>query len=223
MHTTVIATSAASPTPADAPVRAPGAAARLANLIVHPPEAFWGIADRPAWALAFAAIVVVRVVSLFVFYHPQATPVKILATLAFQVGTVLPALLVTGTALWFAGALWRARIAWPVAFSIGTHAYLAYTLATVAAASVAGALLPGESALDPRNPPFTNLAPLLSEAAHPVATRVLAALDLRMAYAFVLAWIGVHAAIPRAGRLRAAGVVAAVAVARLAFSVAASR
>lgn len=217
MHSTV------TDAPAAEPERCPGAAARLGNLLVDPPEAFRGISNGPAWALAFVVIVVVRFVSLFVFYHPQGTPAKILAGIAFQVAAVLPALLVTGSVLWLSSVLWRSRIAWPVAFSIGTHAYLAYTLATVAAASVAGALLAEGSAVDLRHPPFTNLAPLASESTHPALARLLAEVDLRTAYTLLLAWVGVRAAAPLTGRLRAAGMVAVVALARLVFSVAVLR
>jgi hypothetical protein len=174
--------------------RGPSSWDRLANVVVDPGAAFGGISARPVWALAFAALVALRVGSLFVFYQPEASAAKLVAGVLFQVMTLLPLIAVLTTLLWSAAAVWRATLTWPSAWSLTTHVTFAYTLATVAAASAAGAFLPESAEVNLRSPPFTNLAFLVSDADAPALHALAAEADIRSAYAAVLAWVGVRAA-----------------------------
>jgi hypothetical protein len=203
-----------APTPALAVVHQ-SAAARLVNLIVHPPSAFAGINHESPWALAFVVIVCARIASLFVFYHPELTPGKLTLSVLFQVGTVLPLLLVSALLVWFAARVCGVRLAWAAGFSIVTHIDLAYTVATLAAASVAGALLPESADVDPRNPPFTSLAPLASGTTSTLVQHLAAAADVRAVYVLALLFVALRCAAPMERRQRIWVVVASVAGVRL--------
>jgi hypothetical protein len=210
---------AAAPTPAVAHQH-PGA--RLINVIVDPPAAFRGIADESPWALAFVAVVVVRIASLFVFYHPEVTPFKLIASVVFQVGTVAPLLLASGGILWVSARARGVALRWGSAFSIAAHVYVAYTLATVAIASVAGALLPDSADVELRSPPFTNLAPLAAGVAHPLVPRMAAEADVRSFYVLWLLWLGIRGAAPAEPRRRIAGVLGTIVAIRIVGVVTAS-
>jgi hypothetical protein len=199
----------------DARPAAPGPGARLVNVIVDPVAAFDRIATSAPWLLAFTATVFLRFASLFVFYHPLVTPLKLLGGVVFQLTTVAPLLVVASLVIWLAAKAGRIGVSWRIAFSIATHTLFAYTLATIAIASVAGALLPASSDVDVRNPPFTNPASLASESSG-LTRALLGELDVRSAYAISLVWVGIRGAEPRASRARLAGVVVAIAVVRLA-------
>jgi hypothetical protein len=164
-------------------------------------------------------------VSLLVFYDPELRPLKILASLAFQVGAVVPPLVVGSTAIWLLAMAWRLRIGWAQLFSICAHVTVAYTLATIAFASVAGALLPDSASIDIRNPPYTNVGFLF----HRMGTatllhRLAAEADIRSAYAAGLLWLGLRVAgeaePPRKVGVVAASVVASLAIVRVARVVA---
>jgi hypothetical protein len=94
--------------------------------------------------------------------------------------------------------------------------YVAYTLATIAFAGVAGALLPESADVDLRHPPFTNFAPLLVTSTSEVLLSLARELDVRSAYALLLLWLGLRGAVPNAARSDVASAVAAIAVVRLA-------
>jgi hypothetical protein len=210
---------AAAPTPAVAHQH-PGT--RLINVIVDPRTAFRGIADESPWALAFVAVVVVRIASLFVFYHPEVTPLKLIASVVFQVSTIAPLLLVSGGILWVSARARGVALRWGSAFSIATHVYVAYTLATVAIASVAGALLPDSADVELRSPPFTNLAPLAAGMAHPLVPRMAAEADVRSLYVLLLLWLGARGAAPAEPRRRIASVLGTIVVIRIVGVVAAA-
>jgi hypothetical protein len=193
-----------------------GAVARLVNVVVDPTAAFRDLRAAHPWALAVVATIVLRIVSLLVFYDPELKPLKILASLAFQVGAVVPPLLVGTTAIWLLAMAWRLRIVWAQLFSICAHVTVAYTLATIACASVAGALLPDSTSIDIRNPPYTNLGFLY----HGTGTvtlfhRLASEADIRSAYAAALLWLGLRVAGEAEPPPRKAGVVAAYVVASL--------
>jgi len=203
----------AAASPAELPPPRPRAAARLVNVILDPLAAFRDIDASPTWALAFVALTALRFGSLFVFYRPEVSPLKLVAGVLFQVLTVAPAVVVLALGLWAVAKFWRARLSWSSALSVTVHALFAYTLATVLVASIAGAVLPASVEVDLRNPPFTNLAFVAGAQTPAVMRRLLAAADVRVAYAFVLAYLGVAAAssapgVPAGGRRRAAGAVA---------------
>lgn len=174
--------------------------ARLGNALVDPVAAFRGIAADSPWAVAFGAIVAVRFASLFVFYRPAVTPLKLVAGVLFQVVTTAPLLVVASTLVWIAAKAWRVALGWVTSASIVAHVYLAYTVATVAIASVAGALLPDAADVDLRHPPYTNLASLTDSSAHPVLFRLLAEVDVRGVYAVMLLWLALRGAVPHAAR-----------------------
>lgn len=189
------------------------AAARLADVILDPRAAFHDIGASPTWALAFAVLTALRFGSLFAFYRPDVSPLKLVAGVLFQVLTVAPAMLVLALGFWAVAKLWRAPLSWSSALSVTVHALFAYTLVTVLIASIAGALLPASVDVDLRNPPFTNLAFVAGAQTPAVMRRLLALADVRAAYAFALAYVGVAAAssapgMPAGGRRRAAWVVA---------------
>ena len=210
---------AAAPTPALAHQH-PGA--RLINVIVDPPTAFRGISDESPWALAFLAVVVVRIASLFAFYHPDVTPLKLIASVLFQVGTIVPVLLVSAGILWVTARVCGVALRSGTAFSIATHTYFAYTLATVAIASVAGALLPESADVELRSPPFTNLTPLAAGLAHPLVLRMAAEADVRSLYVLWLVWLGVRGAAPAERRGRISSVLGTIVAVRIVGVVATS-
>jgi hypothetical protein len=193
----------------------PSPAVRLVNVIVDPVAAFRGIADESPWVLAFMATVAVRFASLFVFYHPSVTPLKLLAGVLFQLATVAPPLVTSAGLVWLAAKAWRVRLPWTCGFAIVAHIHLAYTLATVAIASAGGALLPESADVDLRNPPFTTLAPLLAHSAPPLAARFLSEADVRAAYVLALLWLALRAAAPGASPRRRVGVLGTVVAVRL--------
>lgn len=193
----------------------PGPGARLANLVVDPRAAFGGIGDSPSWKLAFVVAIALRFVSLLAFYRPAVTPLKVLGGLLFQISTVVPPLLIASLVLWLAANAWRVGVGWRSALAIVTHAYVAYTLATVAFASVAGAVLPASSDVDLRSPPFTNFALLLADSAPAVLRHLVAELDVRSVYVLVLLWLGLRGVAPGERRQLVANVVATIALLRL--------
>jgi len=192
------------------------AGARLVNLVVDPIAAFRGIADDPSWRLALLAAVGIRFGSLFIFYQPAVTPIKVLGGLLFQVLTVGSAVLLASLVAWLTARAWRVSVAWTTAFSIVMHVQVAFTLATVGFASVAGALLPESADVDLRNPPFTNVTALLG-ATDSEAIRTLAGeIDVRSIYVLVLLWLGLRGAAPNAPRLAIAAVLLTIAFVRVA-------
>lgn len=184
-----------------------GAIARLVDVVVDPRAAFQSIAERPAWLAVLLVIVAVRFASVFAFYRPDTTPAKLVAGVAFQLATVVPVVLVSSGLLWLTSRFWSIRLRWAVAFSIVLHVYAAYTVATIAVASVAGALLPASVDVDLRSPPFTDLRALVDVSASPALGRILGELDARSLYACGLVALGVAAADRGASRIRIAGVV----------------
>ncbi len=198
------------------------AGARLINLLVDPIAGFRGIGDDPTWALAVLVAIVARFGSLFVFYRPAVTPVKLIAGLVFQLATVVPTVLFASLVVWLAAKVCRVGVRWGPAFSVVTHVYVAYTLATVAFASVAGALLPESADVDLRSPPFTNLTSQLGESAPEVVRSLVEELDLRSAYVLLLLWLGLRGAAPDAPRSATAKGIATIAVVRLAGVITAS-
>jgi hypothetical protein len=128
---------------------------------------------------------------------------------------VMPMILMSATLLWASGRAWDVRFPWPTAFSIATHVLVAYTMITIAVASVAGAVLPASVDVDLRAPPFMNLGQLADAAHSPRWARVLAEVDARSAYALVLTAMGIRAAQPAVGRARIIGVVVSCFAARL--------
>jgi hypothetical protein len=166
---------------------------RLVNVVIDPAAAFAGLDARPAWGVAFVAIVALRFGSLLAFYQPDTTAARLVAGVLFQVVTLIPLIAIMTTALWAAAAVWRVRLTWPGAWSLTTHVTFAYTLLTIAVASVAGALLPESTDVDLRNPPFTNLGSLIVDGQAPVLHALAVEADVRSAYAAVLVWIGVRA------------------------------
>jgi len=187
--------------------RGMAALARVADIVVDPPAAFRDIDTQPSWGVAFLAIVGLRFASLIAFYHPDTTPAKLLAGVLFQVATTFPLIAVIATLLWGVAVAWRVRMTWASALCVTTHVAFAYTLCTVAIASVAGAMLPNSLQVELRHPPFTNLAYLTDANESPAWHALAAAADVRSLYALVLAWVGVRSA-SKATALAAAGVVA---------------
>lgn len=190
--------------------------ARLVNLIVDPASAFRGIADDSRWLLAFVTAVTLRFGSLFVFYHPAVTPLKVVVGLVFQVTTIAPQLLLASALSWISAKAWGLGARWSSTFSIVTHVYVAYTLATIAVASVAGAVLPESAEIDLRNPPFTSLAWLAGESVGGLAKRVLEEFDVRYVYVLVLLWLGLRSAARSETRPPVLEVVVTIAVVRFA-------
>ena len=192
-----------------------GAGARLVNLVVDPVAAFRGIANDPSWRLAFLAAVGIRFGSLYVWYQPAVTPIKLLGGLLFQVLVVGPTVLLASLVAWLTARVWRVSVAWATAFSILMHVYVAFTFATVAFASVAGALLPESTDVDLRNPPFTNVAPLLSGTDSGVVRALAAEMDVRSVHVVVLLWVGLLGAAPNAPRSAIARVLLTLALVRI--------
>jgi len=188
---------------------------RLLNVVVDPPTAFRGIDEDPRWGLAFLAVVTLRFGSLFAFYRPMVTPLKVLGGLLFQVSAVGPPLLLAATVLWVAARMAELRVKWRVSYSIVTHVYVAYTLATVLIASAAGAFLPQSIDVDLRNPPFTNLRFLAGDTANHVVRKLLEQIDIRSAYALLLVWLALRQAVARAERRAVTGAVTIFAAVRV--------
>jgi len=192
-----------------------GAGVRLVNLVVDPVDAFRGIACDPSWRLAFLAAVGVRFGSLFVFYEPSVTPIKALGGLLLQVLTVGPTVLLSSLVVWLVARVWRVNVAWATAFSILVHVYVAFTLATLAFSSVAGALLTESVDVDLRNPPFTNLTWLVGGTDSDVVRTLAGEMDVRSAYVLVLLWLGLRGAAPDAPRSAIARALLTIAVVRV--------
>ena len=184
----------------DTSLDVPSPVARLANIIVDPAGAFRGISTNAPWALAFLALVTLRFGSLFAFYRPAVTPVKLIGGVAFQIATVAPPVVLASLVLWLAAKFWRLDMRWASAVSVVVHTCVAYALATIAIASVAGAVLPASADVDLRNPPFTNPSTLLAGSVGHVARAVIAELDIRSVYALVLVSLGLRGAAPTASR-----------------------
>ena len=199
-----------------------GVWARLANVVIDPVASFRAVANDPRWLAAFTAVILLRFVTLFVFYQPSATPAKLVMGVVFQIVTTAPLLVALGLVLWSCSRACGVRIAWPVSFAITVHVYFAYTLATVAVASVAGAVLPSSVDVDLRNPPFTNLG-TLAPADERVLRGLLTWVDVRAAYALALVMLGLRASVSVVSVRRVAlaavsayGVLLAIAVMRVA-------
>ena len=169
-----------------------GAGARLMNLMVDPDAAFRGIAENPSWLLAFLVAVTIRFASLFIFYRPAVTPAKVIAGLLLQLLTVGSTVLLASLVTWFAAGAWRVSVSWATAFSVLTHVYVAFTVVTLAFASVAGVLLPEDADVDLRNPPFTNLTSLLGETDSEFVRPLVGEFDVRSAYVLALLWLGLR-------------------------------
>jgi hypothetical protein len=199
----------------NAPVARQNSAARLVNVIVDPAAAFRGISDSAPWGVAFVAAVALRFGSLFIFYRPSVTPLKLIGGVLFQIATIAPLLLVSAAVIWLVSRVWRVALAWASSFSVVTHIYVAYTLATIAIASVTGALLPESTEVDLRSPPFTNFAGLLPDSEHQLLQRLVAEADVRSLYAVALLWIGLRGAASATTRLVVAKVIATVLVVRV--------
>ena len=193
----------------------PGAIARVVDVVVDPRAAFRASAERPAWLGAIAIVVLLRLASAIVFYQPQTTPTKVMLSALLQIATVMPAVVATAGVLWVAARIWTVRVRWRVALSVGAHVYVAYTLATVVWASVAGALLPTTVDVDLRQPPFTSLQSWAGPTASSLEQRLLGELDVRLAYAGALVALGVRVVDPGAPRARIAAVLATCWIVRL--------
>jgi hypothetical protein len=153
--------------------------------------------------------------SLFAFYRPAITPLKLVTGLLFQLVTIAPALLFVALVVWLAARVCRVSVSWTPAFAVVTHVYVAYTLATIAFASVAGAVLPESADVDLRHPPFTNFAMLLDDATPEVIRHLVGEVDVRSAYALLLLWLGLRGAAPNAARHGVTGAVATIVVIRV--------
>jgi hypothetical protein len=151
-------------------------------------------------------VILLRCTSLFAFYQPSATPAKLVVGILFQIVTLAPLLAALALVLWGASRACDVRVRWAVAFDITVHVYFAYTVATVAIASVAGAVLPASADVDLRNPPFTNLGALAPDDS--IVRVPLTYMDARSAYALVLVALGLRAGVPDARVSRVALAVA---------------
>jgi hypothetical protein len=192
------------------------------NLLVDPVAAFRGIAEDPSWRLAFLTAVGIRFGSLFIFYRPAVTPIKALGGLLLQILTVGPTVLLASLMAWGTARAWRLGVSWVPAVSIVVHVYVAFTIITVAFASVAGALMPESVDVDLRTPPFTNLTFLLSGTDSEVFRTLVGEMDVRSAYALVLLWLGLRGAAPEAPRSAVAAMILTIVSLRVAGAVAVS-
>lgn len=174
----------------------------VANVVIDPATWARDLARRPRWAVAFACVVVLRFAAVVAFYRPSVSAGRVLAGVAFQVMTIAPALVGFAFLLWTATLVCKTRLSWPVAFAATAHIYFAHTVMTTVIASAAGALLPATVDVDLRAPPFTNLGKVVS-ADSPLLHAIVRAVDVRSAYAVVLAMIAVRGAVPAAGWRRA--------------------
>lgn len=170
-----------------------GGLSRLANVVLDPIVGFRDIDRRPTGSVAFLALVALRFGSLLAFYRPDTSPPRLVAGILFQFAMLIPLVTITTALLWIVAMVWRSRMAWGSAWCITTHVMFAYTLLTVAFASVAGALLPESTDVDLRHPPFTNIGILVSASDLPVLHALAVEADVRSAYAGILAWLGVRA------------------------------
>jgi hypothetical protein len=165
---------------------------RIGNVIVDPPGAFATANTHPTSALAFLTLVALRFTSVVVFYHPDVDPTRLAAGVLFQVITIWPLTALLTVLLWTTSRAWGARTSWASTYCVVVHVMLAYTLATIAIASIAGAILPETTNVELRHPPFTNLGALADPTANPIAHALLVELDYRSAYALILTFIGVR-------------------------------
>ena len=172
----------------------PGASARLVNVVIDPLDAFRDIRQACPWALAVATVIVLRFISLLVFYDPALTPLKVVASFAFQIAAVVPPLLLGSAVTWLAARAWRLGVGWRHVFSICAYVTVAYTVATLLFASAAGALASDLASFDVREPPFTNLAFLVRGSSMSLLHRLAAEADVRAVYAAFLLWLGLRAA-----------------------------
>ena len=202
-------------TPPIVPDGTPGVLAQVVDVVVDPRAAFRAIASRPTWAGALLVLIGIRFSSLFVFYQPATEPGKLVAGVAFQFATIVPMVIASATVLWVSGRVWSVAISRSIALSIAVHVTLAYTIATIAIASAAGAFLPASTDVDLREPPFVNLSVLATPDMSPVLARGLGEIDIRSAYAIVLVALGVRGAVPAAARRRVAAAVATCVVVRV--------
>lgn len=197
------------------PASGSSAGARLANLLVDPVSAFRGIETHPHWVLAFVTAMALRMGSVFAFYRPAITPLKVVTGLLFQLVTVAPAVLFASLVVWLAAKGWRIPVSWTAAFAVVTHVYVAYTVATITFASVAGAVLPASADVDLRHPPFTNFMTLLDDAMPEVIRHLVGEVDVRSAYALLLLWLGLRGAAPNAACHGVTGAVVTIVAVRL--------
>lgn len=165
---------------------------RIGNVIVDPIAAFAHVDTAPTSGLAFFALVGLRFSSVLVFYHPAVDPARLAAGALFQLITIWPLTVVLTLLLWTTSRSWGARMSWTSTYCVVIHVMLAYTLATIAIASVAGAVLPASTNIELRHPPFTNLGALVNAESNPLAHALALELDYRSAYALMLTFIGVR-------------------------------
>ena len=182
---------------------------------MDPIAAFTHVSTYPTAALAFLALVALRFTSVLVFYSPEVDAARLAAGVLFQLVTIWPLTIALSLLLWITSRAWGARTTWASSYCVTVHVMLAYTLATVAIASVAGAILPESSNIDLRHPPFTNLGALVNATANPITHALLVDLDYRSAYALALTFIGVRESTGDRSATRAGLVVATCFVANL--------
>ena len=149
--------------------------------------------------------------AFFIAYGVMSLPGAVLLARLRSVPTVLLSSLV----VWFAARGRRINVAWATVFSILTHVYVAFTLATVAFASVAGALLTDAGDVNLRNPPFTNLSSLVRGKESAVVPTLAGEMDVRSGYVLVLLWLGLRGAAPDAPRSAIAKALLTIAVVRV--------
>ena len=188
---------------------------RIGNLIVDPVAAFAHVDRLPTSALAFFTLIALRFTSALVFYQPDVAPARLAAGALFQIVTIWPLTIALTFLLWITSRALGARTSWAGTYCVIVHVMLAYTLVTIAIASVAGAFLPESTNVELRHPPFTNLGPLVNASAHPVAHALVAELDYRAAYALTLTYIGVRESSVERSSSRARLIVAACFAANL--------
>jgi len=128
---------------------------------------------------------------------------------------VAPTVLLSSLVVWLVARVWRVNVAWATAFSILMHVYVAFTLATLAFSSVAGALLTESVDVDLRNPPFTNLTWLVGGTDSDVVRTLAGEMDVRSTYVLVLLWLGLRGAAPDAPRSAIARALLTIAVVRV--------
>ena len=191
---------------------------RIGNVIVDPIAAFVNLNTDPTSALAFFVLVALRFTSVLVFYHPDVDAARLGAGALFQLITIWPLTIVLTLLLWLISRASGARTSWASSYSVTVHVMLAYTLATVAIASVAGALLPESTDVELRHPPLTNLGAFVDKSANPLAHALLLELDYRSAYALALTYLGVRESDTDRSTSRAVRVVATCFAANLLFA-----
>ena len=192
---------------------------RIGNVIVDPITAFGDVGSIPTSALAFLVLVALRFTSVLIFYHPDVDSARLAAGALFQLVTMWPLTIALTLILWIASRAWGARTRWTSTYSVVVHVMLAYTLATVAIASIAGALLPESTNVELRHPPFTNLGDLVNASAFPILHALLVELDYRSAYALVLTFFGIRECIDPRNSSRACLIVATCFALNLLFTV----